>query len=85
MILQRLISEATALPDLSSEVKEAQREFNSIGSDLSAKDLETMAKVTIKTYACETTSRRKVSVKTVEMGIVKAKHASVEEDEEDFV
>jgi hypothetical protein len=44
-----------------------------------------MAKVMIKTYACETTSRRKVNVKTVEMGIVKAKHASVEEDEEDFV
>jgi hypothetical protein len=84
MILQRLISEAAKLPDLSQEVKSVQEKFKTIGEELGHKELELLMIVTCKTFACENNSRRRVDLKNIEANIVKAKHAAVEE-EEDFV
>jgi len=84
-MLQRLISEAAKLPDLSTEVHEANKRFNEIGEDMGHTELETLTKLHIKRYACENVTSRKVNLKTIETSFAKAKHAVVESEEEDFV
>lgn len=85
MMLQRLISEAAKLPDLSTEVQEAHKQFNTIGEELGYADLEVLTRLHVKRYACETVTSRKVNLKSIETNFAKAKHAVVESEEEDFV
>jgi hypothetical protein len=85
MMLQRLISEAAKLPDLSTEVHNAYAEFNAIGEELGYKEIEIMTKLHVKRYTCETATQRKVNLKSIETNFAKAKHAVVESEEEDFV
>lgn len=85
MMLQRLISEAAKLPDLSVEVQDAYGQFNTIGDDLGYADLEALTKLHTKRYVCENVTSRKINLKSIETNFAKAKHAVVESEEEDFV
>ena len=85
MILQRLISEAAKLPDLSTEVFEAQALFAQIDKKaIGFNELELMTSISRRSYTCENIQRRTVSLKLIETQVVKAKHA-VTNDEDDFV
>lgn len=85
MILKRLISEAAKLPDLSTEVTEAQKDFEKVNIEfVEFEELEILNSIILRPYACENMHRRSVNLKSIETSFVKAKHA-VTEDEEDFV
>lgn len=84
MILQRLISEAAKLPDLSSEVHDAVIEFNKIVEPKTASELELLFISSSKQFQAENVRRTQANLKQIEMSIVKAKHA-VTDDIEDFV
>jgi hypothetical protein len=88
MILQRLISEASKLPDLSTEVIESLQSFSALGDkekiEVTAEVLELMTKITLRPYQIERTRRRTVNLRVIETSIVKAKHAATD-NEEDFV
>jgi hypothetical protein len=84
MILQRLISEAQKLPDLGTEVHKAILDYNGINEVKSATDLEILHIASTRKFQAETVRRTQANLKTIELNVVKAKHA-ITEDIEDFV
>lgn len=84
MILQRLISEATKIPDLSESVNQAIKEFNQVSTELGFSEIEILNGLILRPHECENIHRRKVNLKVIESALVKAKHAVVDDDE-DFV
>ena len=84
MILQRLISVASKLPDVSEEVFAMVNKYNTVEVPKTAEDLETLYLANTRQYQVETIRRTTVNLKNIEMGLVRAKHA-VSETDEDFV
>lgn len=84
MILQRLMSEASKLPDLATEVHDAINRFNDVVEPKTLKDLETLSVACVQQFQIETVRRTKASLRDIETKVVKAKHA-ITDTEEDFV
>jgi hypothetical protein len=84
MILQRLISEAAKVPDISGQVNDALNQLESVPKELDYSSLELLTKLTLQQYQCEQGKRRTVNLKSVESSMIKAKHAAID-TEDDFV
>lgn len=84
MILQRLMSEASRIPDVASEVYGALNEYNDIEEPKSLEDLEKLHVSRTRQFQVETMRRTHVDLKSVEVNLIKAKHA-ITDDGDDFV